>query len=61
MTATETITKKVTQKEFEQIIEKVLDLGWDYDRMSSSGQQVYDEILTILGIKSNDNDPRTGS
>ena len=53
---TETITKKVTQEEFDQIINKVLDLGWDYDRMSSSGQQVYDEILTILGIKSNDND-----
>lgn len=48
---TETITKKVTQKQFEQIIKKVLDLGWDYDRMSSSGKQVYDEILTILGMK----------
>ena len=48
---TETITKKITQKQFEQIIEKICDLGWDYDRMSSSGKQVYDEILTILGIK----------
>tara|TARA_Y100000768_G_scaffold382854_1_gene363932 strand:+ start:10628 stop:10789 length:162 start_codon:yes stop_codon:yes gene_type:complete len=50
----ETITKKITQKQFEQIIKKVLDLGWDYDRMSSSGQQVYDEILTILGINTDD-------
>lgn len=49
---TETITKKVTQKQFEQVIEKICDLGWDYDRMSSSGKQVYDEILTILGIES---------
>ena len=49
---TETITKKITQKEFQQIIEKIDELGWDYDRMSSSGQQVYDEIRTILGIKS---------
>lgn len=47
---TEIITKKITQKQFEQIIEKICDLGWDYDRMSSSGKQVYDEILTILGI-----------
>ena len=51
---TETITKKITQKQFKQVIEKVLDLGWDYDRMSSSGQQVYNEILTIFGVKSND-------
>ena len=51
---TETITKKVTQKQFQQIIQKVLELQWDYDRMSSSGKQVYDEILTILGSKSND-------
>ncbi len=48
---TETITKKITQKQFEQVIEKICDLGWEYDRMSSSGKQVYDEILTILGIK----------
>tara|TARA_B100000945_G_scaffold118183_1_gene93952 strand:+ start:815 stop:991 length:177 start_codon:yes stop_codon:yes gene_type:complete len=50
-TTTETITKTITQKQFEQVIEKILDLGWDYDRMSSSGKQVYNEILTILGIK----------
>ena len=48
---TETIPKKITQKEFQQIIEKIDELGWDYDRMSSSGQQVYNEILTILGMK----------
>ena len=50
-TTTETITKTITQKQFKQVIEKILDLGWDYDRMSSSGKQVYNEILTILGIK----------
>ena len=34
-----------------EVVEKIVDLGWDYDRMSSSGQQVYDEILTILGVQ----------
>ena len=29
----------------------VADLGWDYDRMSSSGQQVYDELCDLLNIK----------
>ena len=43
------MTKQITQKQFNQIVEKIVDLGWDYDRMSSSGQQVYNEILTILG------------
>ena len=25
------------------------DLGWDYQRMSSSGRQIYDEICHLLG------------
>ena len=45
------MTKQNTQKQFNQVVEKIVDLGWDYDRMSSSGQQVYDEILTILGVQ----------
>ena len=45
------MTKQITQKQFNQVVEKIVDLGWDYDRMSSSGQQVYDEILTILGVQ----------
>ena len=43
--------KQITQKQFNQVVEKIVDLGWDYDRMSSSGQQVYNEILTILGVQ----------
>ena len=27
------------------------DLGWDYDRMSSSGQETLDEIYTVLGMQ----------
>ena len=41
----------VTRKQFNQLVEKIVDLGWDYDHMSSSGKQVYDEILTILGVQ----------
>ena len=26
------------------------DLGWDYQRMSCSGREVYDEIMQLLGV-----------
>ena len=26
------------------------DLGWDYQRMSRSGRDVYDEIMQLLGV-----------
>ena len=42
------MTKQITQKEFNQLVTKIVDLEWDYDRMSSSGKQVYLEIRTIL-------------
>ena len=41
----------ITRKQFNQVVEKIVDLGWDYDHMSSSGKQVYDEILTLLGVQ----------
>jgi hypothetical protein len=30
---------------------RVADLGWDYDRMSSSGRKTYDELCNLLGIE----------
>ena len=27
------------------------DLGWEYDRMSSSGQETYDKLCELLDIK----------
>ena len=30
------------------------DLGWDYQRMSMSGRQVYDEIQQLLGTITED-------
>ena len=44
------MTKQITQEDFNQIVKKIDDLQWDYDRMSSSGQQVYDEVRTLLGL-----------
>lgn len=27
------------------------DLGWDYERMSSSGQETYDKLCELLDIQ----------
>ena len=35
-------------KEGHKLLELITDMGWDYDRFSSSGQQTYDEICTII-------------
>jgi len=46
-------TEKIfTQDEVNDILsnieEKVGDLGWDYERMSSSGQETYDKLVKYL-------------
>jgi len=33
-----------------EIIKLIEDLGWEYDRMSSSGQETYDKLTELLGI-----------
>ena len=35
-------------KELKELVD---DLYWDYDRMSSSGQETLDKIADILGIE----------
>ena len=35
-------------KEGHKLLELINDMGWDYDRFSSSGQEPYDKISTIL-------------
>lgn len=35
----------------EDIRTLVLNLGWDYDRMSQSGQEVYEKLCEILEIE----------
>ena len=34
-----------------KIIEMILDLGWEFDRMSSSGQETYNKLCKILNIE----------
>lgn len=31
-----------------RLVELILDLGFDYDRLSTSGKETYDEIVAIL-------------
>ena len=33
----------------DKLLQLITDLGWDYQRMSMSGRQVYDEIQQLLG------------
>ena len=40
----------VSSKELREVLELIEDLGWDYDRMSSSGQDTYDQICLKLCI-----------
>lgn len=35
-------------KAIEKLSELIEDLGWDYDRMSSSGQETYEQICSLL-------------
>ena len=34
----------VSGKEWQEIIQCISDLQWDFDRMSSSGQETYDSL-----------------
>ena len=38
----------------DKLISLLTDLGWDYQRMSMSGRQVYDEIQQLLGTITED-------
>ena len=46
----------VSSKELREVLELIDDLGWDYDRMSSSGQETYDQICVKLGILNDEED-----
>tara|TARA_R110002049_G_scaffold303831_1_gene498461 strand:+ start:1926 stop:2096 length:171 start_codon:yes stop_codon:yes gene_type:complete len=34
-----------------EVIKLIDDLGWDYDRMSSSGQETYDILCKRIGLR----------
>ena len=38
----------------DKLLPLITDLGWDYQRMSMSGRQVYDEIQQLLGTITED-------
>lgn len=35
-------------KLIKRLAELIADMGWDYDRFSTAGQETYDEICSIL-------------
>ena len=37
-----------------KLLDLIDDMGWDYDRFSSSGQETYDKICVILGTVEED-------
>ena len=42
-------------EEGHKLLKLINDMGWDYDRFSSSGQETYDKICTIIGTVEEDN------
>ena len=47
--------KNVRVNDFgDKLLTLITDLGWDYQRMSMSGRQVYDEIQQLLGTITED-------
>ena len=49
MTTKKTNTKK-KPLHLSIIIDKLSDLGWDYQCMTTSGRETYDEIMQMLGV-----------
>ena len=33
-----------------KLLDKLTDLGWDYQCMTKSGRETYDEIMTMFGV-----------
>ena len=34
----------------DKLLSLITDLGWDYQRMTSSGRETYDKLMQMLGI-----------
>ncbi len=45
---------KLKLKDLDQLKEWVNEMYWDYDRLSSSGQETLDKIANKLGLENND-------
>nr|BAR35130.1 hypothetical protein [uncultured Mediterranean phage uvMED] len=44
------IVKALGLKETQEILNLILDLEYDYDRMSECGQKTYEKLLTALEV-----------
>ena len=33
-----------------KLLDKLTDLGWEYQRLTRSGKENYDEIMTMFGV-----------
>ena len=33
-----------------ELLSKLTDLGWDYQCLTTSGKETYDEIMTMFGV-----------
>ena len=42
--------KVLCDKNGKKFVDLLSDLGWDYQCMTSSGRETYDEIMQMLGI-----------
>tara|TARA_R110002126_G_C10154985_1_gene472146 strand:+ start:85 stop:240 length:156 start_codon:yes stop_codon:yes gene_type:complete len=51
MTKLDKIAKALGVKETQKIINLILELEYDYGRMSESGRETYEKLMTILEIK----------
>ena len=42
--------KLLVDKNGDKFVDLLQDLGWDYQCMTSSGRETYDEIMQMLGV-----------
>jgi len=40
----------LVDKNGDKFVDLLQDLGWDYQRMTSSGRETYDKLMQMLGI-----------
>ena len=50
MTIKGEINKVLCNKNGNKFVDLLSDLGWDYQCMTSSGRETYDEIMQMLGV-----------
>ena len=40
----------LVDKNGDKFVDLLSDLGWDYQRMSCSGRETYDELMQMIGV-----------